>query len=80
MATYVHPLQTSFQFFAYPEKSEKRNQIEARTFDPTHIVTNLRVHMCKKRFQKVRSEAFQEVCDRYNGLLSRGIVYEETDK
>ena len=23
MAAYVRPLQTSFQFFAYPEKSEK---------------------------------------------------------
>ena len=80
MATYVHPLQTSFQFFAYPEKSEKQNQIEAQTFDPTHIVTNLIVHLCKKGFQKVRSNAFREVCDRNNALLSREIVYDEADK
>ena len=62
------------------KKSEKRNQIETRTFVPTHIVTNLRVHLCKKGFQKVRSSAFKEVCDRNNALLSRAIVYEEADK
>ena len=39
--TYITPIQQSFEFFAYPEKSEKRNQIEPRTFDPTHIITNL---------------------------------------
>ena len=80
MATYVHPLQTSFQYFAYPEKSEKRNQIEARLFYPTHIITNLRVHLGKKGFQKVSSSAFKDVCDRNNALLSRAIVYEEADK
>ena len=69
-----------FEFFAYPKKSEKRNQIEVRTFDPTHIVTNLHVHLCKNGFQKVRSNAFREVCDCNNELLSRAIVYEEADK
>ena len=36
--------------------------------------------MCKKGFQKVRSSAFKEVCDRNNALLSKAIVYEEADK
>ena len=38
--TYITPIQQAFEFFAFPEKLEKRNQIEPRTFDPTHIVTN----------------------------------------
>ena len=40
----------------------------------------MRVHLCKKGCQKVRSSALKEVCDRNNALLSRAIVYEEADK
>ena len=80
MATYVNTVDTTFGFFTYPEKFERTNQIEARTFDQTHKVSNLRVRMCKKGFQKVHNAAFREVCDRNNGLLSRGIVYKEADK
>ena len=37
---YIPPLERHFQFFAYPEFDESRNQIKAKTFDPTHILTN----------------------------------------
>ena len=61
ISTFVTPLNRYFEFFAYPKKSEKRNQIEARTFDPTHIVTNLSVHLCKNGFQKVRSMLYNHM-------------------
>ena len=80
ISMFVTSLNRYFKLFAYPEKLEKRNQIEARTFDPTHIVTNLHVHLCKNGFQKVRSNAFREIYDQNNELLSRAIVYEEADK
>ena len=80
ISTYITPIQQAFEFFAFPEKLEKRNQIELRTFDPTHIVTNLWVNLCKYGFQHVRGEAFKEVSDRNNKILSRAIVYNEADK
>ena len=58
IAMYIPPLERHFQFFAYPEFDESRNQIEVKTFDPSHILTNFRILICKKGFQHVRSNAF----------------------
>ena len=69
-----------FQFFAYPEFSVERELIEKCTFDPTHILTNMHAHICKKGFQHVRAEAFLEVSERNNDLLSRALLTEEVDK
>ena len=33
-----------FDCFSYNEFCESRNQVEARTIDPSHILTNLRLH------------------------------------
>ena len=40
----------SFTFFSFPEYSTKCNQIEPRTLDPTHILTNLQAHAMKNGF------------------------------
>ena len=80
IATHIGPLNRHFQFFAYPEYDIKRNEVEAKTFDPTHILTNFRIHICKKGFQHVRANAFLEVCERNNAILSCGIITEEVDK
>ena len=80
MGVYIDRIERHFQFFAFPEYSEERHQTERRTFDPTHILTNMRSHICKKGFQHVRAEAFLEVSDRNNDLLSRALLTEDIDK
>ena len=79
-STYLDPLNCAVENFWTPEFSQKRNQIEARTFDPTHILTNLRANISKKGFQHVSPQAFKDVSDRNNDILSRAVVYELVDK
>lgn len=70
-----------FEYFCYPEKSACRNDdIECRTFDATHILTNFRSHICRNGFQHVRAQAFKEVCERNNDILSRPVVFDCIDK
>ena len=45
---FINHRNETFKCFSFPEYSEKRNQIEARTLDPTHLMTNLRAHACRK--------------------------------
>ena len=40
----------------------------------------MHAHICKKGFQHVRAEAFLEVSERNNDLLSRALLTEEVDK
>ena len=80
MGIYIEPIERHFQFFAYPEFYNKREFVEKRTFDPTHILTNMHAHVCKKGFQKVCAEAFLEVSKRNNDLLSRALLTEDVDK
>ena len=63
-----------FQIFSFPEYSEKRQQLEPRTLDPTHLLTNLHAHACKSGFTFFDKEAFICVCDKNDKLLSRTIV------
>ena len=51
-----------------------------KTFDPTDILTNFRIHICKKGFQHARSNAFLEVCERDNDIFACGIITDEVDK
>ena len=60
--------------------SVERELIERHTFDPTHILTNMHAHICKKGFQHVRAEAFLEVSERNNYHLSRALLTEGADK
>ena len=48
-----------FDCFSYPEFCETRNQVEARTIDPKHILTNLRLHATQKGFFKCDPKAFK---------------------
>ena len=80
MGVYIDPIEKHFQFFAYPEYSEDRDHVEKQPFDPTHILTNMHAHICKKGFQHVRAEAFLEVSERNNNFLSRALLTKEVDK
>lgn len=70
---------TEIEIFSYPEYSEKRKQLEPRTYDVTHILTNMRGHMTKFGYSFVKKEAFEAVCKHDNNLLSRSLVMDNVD-
>ena len=58
--------------FNYPERSLERSQIEMRTFDYSHILNNLRFHICNRGFHNVRTEAFLQVSDIDHDVPTKG--------
>ena len=66
--------------FNYPEFSERRNQLEMRTFDYTHILNNLRYHICNKGFVGVSKDAFINVSETNHDVLPRAIVEDKMDR
>ena len=63
-----------FDVFSYPEFNVKRQQIEPRIIDPSHILTNLRVHATQKGILGCDPKAFLRVSEDDNNVLSRGLV------
>ena len=66
--------------FNFPEYNSIRGKIEIRTFDYTHILNNLRFHICNKGFQRVSPEAFIKISDNDNDILPRAIVEDKLDR
>ena len=66
--------------FNYPEWNGDRNQVEMRTFDYTHILNNLRYHICNKGFNNVSTEAFIEVSNLDHDVLPRAVVELKLDR
>ena len=66
--------------FNYPEYSEARQQCELRTFDYTHIINNLRFHICNRGFEGVATEAFLRVSEYDHDILPRTIVEDKLDR
>ena len=64
----------SFDVFSYPEYNVKRQQIEPRIIDPSHILTNLRVHATQKGILECDPKAFLRVSETDNDVLSRGLL------
>ena len=77
---FINHRNETFKCFSFPEYSEKRNQIEARTLDPTHLMTNLRAHACRKGFQFFNNESFIRVSDVNKNLLSKAMIKHVLDQ
>ena len=73
-------LEDTHIIFNYPEVSVERNQIEMRTFDYTHILNNLRFHICNKGFKGVFTEAFINVSKVNHDVLPMTIVEDKLDR
>ena len=73
-------LEDTHIIFNYPEVSVERNQIEMRTFDYTHILNNLRFHICNKGFKGVSTEAFINVSKVNHDVLPMTIVEDKLDR
>ena len=66
--------------FNYPEVSVERHQMEMRTFDYTHILNNLRFHICNKGFDNVSTAAFVDVSNHDHDVLPTAIVEDKMDR
>ena len=65
--------------FNYPEYSNDRQQLEMRMFDYTHILNNLRFHICNKGFDNISSAAFVDVSNCDLDVLPTTIVEDKMD-
>ena len=64
----------TFDVFSYPEFCAKWQQLEPRIIDPSHVLTNLRVHSTQKGILGCDPKAFLRVSDKDNNVLSRGLI------
>ena len=61
--------------FSYPENNTKRKQIESRIIDPSHCLTNLRLHATQKGFLDSKNAILRvSKCD--NNILNRALLEE----
>ena len=66
--------------YNYPEFNAERMKIEMRTFDYTHVLNNLRFHICNKGFGTIKTEAFIRISEDDNDVLPRAIVEDKLDR
>ena len=66
--------------FNYPEYNSENKRIEMRTFDYTHILNNLRFHICNRGFDDIQTEAFLKISEENNDILPRAIVEDKLDR
>ena len=66
--------------FSYPDVCETRGQVEFRTFDFTHILTNLRTQILTRGLDYCRKEHFEELSRNKPEILSLALVFDKTDQ
>ena len=69
-----------FQYFSYPEFNRERNQLEFKTFDFTHILTNIRTQILTRGLPYCRKEHFEKLCHDRPDILSISLVCEKIDQ
>ena len=75
--TYKLPVEPfTFDIFSYPDISTSRSQVESRIIDPSHCLTNLRVHATTKGFFGCDPKAFMRVAEADNCVLNKALLVE----
>ena len=72
-------LVTAHEHFCYPELSEDQQQLEPRTFDFTHILTNMRCQILTRGFDFCQKHHFKELCKDRPDILSIASVFDKID-
>ena len=68
------------EMYSYPGFCQHRNQIEPACIDPSHILSNLRVHFTTKRINGCDPNAFKRVYQKDNKLLPRAVITDLLDR
>ena len=72
--------QVTMDLFCFPEFNTKRNQFEPRLLDYSHILTNMRTHICKTGgYDFCPTEHFRELARDRDDILSICSVYKCPD-
>ena len=79
MTAYISVVKDYVPLFYFPEFSQERQQMEIRTLDYTHQLTNLRGVVCRKGLQNVKQSEFVRISNLFPHILSKGIVQGELD-
>ena len=68
------PVPITLDIFSYPDISESRSQVESRVIDPSHCLTNLRLHATQKGFFRCDHKAFIRVSEADNNVLNKAFL------
>ena len=68
------------EYFSYPNFNESRQQVEFRTFDFTHILTNLRTQILTCGLDYCHKEHFEQLSRDRPDILSLALVFDKTDQ
>ena len=63
----------SVELFSYPE-TNSMNEPQFKTFDYTHILTNMRSHVLTRGYEYCKRDDFEWIVDNTTGVLSRYLV------
>ena len=66
------------ELFSYPELNERKEMV-FKTFDYTHILTNMRSHVLNRGYEYCKREDFEWIIDNTTGVLSRYLVQYNMD-
>ena len=69
-----------FPYFSYPDFNTERKQLEFKTFDFTHILTNLRTQILTRGLPYCKKEHFKKLCHDHPDILSISLVCEKIDQ
>ena len=69
-----------FPYFSYPDFNTEWKQLEFKTFDFTHILTNLRTQILTRGLPYCKKEHFEELCHDHPDILSISLVCEKIDQ
>ena len=67
------------EYFSYPEFCPVQQQMEPRTFDFTHILTNMRCQILTQGFDFCKKHHFEMLCKERPDILSMALVYDKID-
>ena len=73
------PPPQEMHLFCYPEYNSSRKQVEPHILDYSHILTNMRMHICKTGYDFCKTECYIELCHNRPDILSQAIVLHRLD-
>ena len=66
--------------FSYPERNTQTGDLEFRTFDFTHILTNLHTQILIRGFEYCKREHFEHLSVNRPDILSLALVFDKIDQ
>ena len=71
---YVFADHVTIPYFLHPKFDQEHQQVEFRTLDCTHILTNIKTHILTREYNFCKKEHFQELATERPDILSRPLI------